>query len=147
VKVLALIPLLVALLAPPEAAMQVEREPRLRGTKLKAIDSEFGRVIANGRGEAFYSFGRERNGKSECYGACARAWPPVLAQGAPRAGTGIDASLLGTTRRHNGKLQVTYAGQPLYYYVGDSPGSILCHDVDEFGGTWLVVQPNGDPAP
>ena len=116
------------------------------GTRLKVVDSEFGTVVANGRGEALYLFDREQRGKSECYGACARAWPPVLTKGKPRAFAGADASLLGTTKRRNGKLQVTYAGQPLYYYVGDSPGTILCHDVDEFGGTWLVVQPNGSPA-
>jgi len=117
------------------------------GAKLKAVDSEYGTVVANGRGEALYLFDRERKGKSECYGACAKAWPPVLSKGKPRAAAGADPSLLGTTRRRNGKLQVTYAGQPLYYYVGDSPGTILCHDVDEFGGTWLVVQPDGRPAP
>lgn len=117
-----------------------------RGTKLKLVDSEYGEVIANGKGEALYLFDRERRGRSECYGACAEAWPPVLTKGKPRAAAGADPSLLGTTKRRNGKLQVTYAGQPLYYYVGDSPGTILCHDVDEFGGTWLVVQPNGEAA-
>ena len=116
------------------------------GTKLKVVDSDYGAVVANGKGEALYLFDREQQGKSECYGACANAWPPVLTKGKPRAVAGADPSLLGTTKRRNGKLQVTYASQPLYYYVGDSPGTILCHDVDEFGGTWLVVQPNGEPA-
>jgi predicted lipoprotein with Yx(FWY)xxD motif len=116
------------------------------GTKLKVVDSEYGAVVANGKGEALYLFDREKRGRSECYGACAAAWPPVLTKGKPRAGAGADQSLFGTTKRRNGKLQVTYAGQPLYYYVGDSPGTILCHDVDEFGGTWLVIKPDGSPA-
>ena len=60
-----------------------------------------------------------------------------------RAGDGARKGLLGTTRRRNGKLQVTYAGHPLYYYKDDSPGRILCHNVEEFGGLWLVVKPNG----
>lgn len=129
-----------------DAAMKHGDAMTKSGTKLKVVDSEFGTVVANGRGEALYLFDREQRGKSECYGACAKAWPPVLTKGKPRAASGADASLLGTTKRRNGKLQVTYAGQPLYYYVGDSPGTILCHDVDEFGGTWLVVQPSGEPA-
>jgi len=115
------------------------------GRKLTVVDSEYGPVIADARGEAFYLFAKERSRRSECYDACAVAWPPVLTKGKPRAGAGVDPSLLGTTRRRNGKLQVTYRGHPLYYYVDDSPGTILCQDVSEFGGRWLVVKPNGSP--
>ncbi len=117
--------------------------PGNKGKRVKAVGSSYGRVIADGRGEAFYLFAKERGRSSRCYGACARAWPPVLTRGRPRAGKGAKAKLLGTTRRRNGKLQVTYAGHPLYYYVHDSPGNILCQDVVEFGGRWLVVRPSG----
>jgi predicted lipoprotein with Yx(FWY)xxD motif len=116
-----------------------------RGRKIKAVGSQFGRVVADARGEAFYLFDKEKGKRSRCYGACARAWPPVLTKGRPRAGKGVKAGLLGTSKRRNGKLQVTYKGQPLYYYVDDEPGLILCQDVAEFGGLWLVVKPNGDP--
>lgn len=116
-----------------------------RGRTIKAVGSEFGSVVADGRGEAFYLFDKEQGKRSQCYGACARAWPPVLTKGKPRAGKGVKAGLLGTTKRKNGKLQVTYKGQPLYYYVDDEPGLILCQNVDEFGGLWLVVKPNGNP--
>lgn len=116
-----------------------------RGTIVKVIDSRFGRVLADGSGEAFYLFDKEDRPRSECYGACAAAWPPVLARGVPRAGRGAAASRLGTTRRRDGKRQVTYAGRPLYYYVGDAPGTIRCHDVFEYGGSWLVVKPDGRP--
>jgi predicted lipoprotein with Yx(FWY)xxD motif len=67
----------------------------------------------------------------------------VLTKGRPVAGKGAKASLLGTTRRRDGKKQVTYDGQPLYYYVADAPGRVLCHDVEEFGGTWLVLRSSG----
>ncbi|MEX2448262.1 MAG: hypothetical protein WD404_05895 [Solirubrobacterales bacterium] len=127
-------------------AIEAAASKRRKGARVKVVDSQYGRVIANGRGEAFYLFGREKTKKSQCYGACARAWPPVLTRGRPQAGSGAKQRLLGTTRRRNGKLQVTYAGQPLYYYVDDSPGTILCHDVAEFGGLWLVVKPNGKAA-
>jgi predicted lipoprotein with Yx(FWY)xxD motif len=116
-----------------------------KGRLIKAVGSEYGRVVADGRGEAFYIFDKEKSARSRCYGACAIAWPPVLTNGKPRAGKGVKASLLGTTRRANGKLQVTYDGQPLYYYVDDTPGNILCQNVSEFGGLWLVVSPGGAP--
>jgi len=67
-----------------------------------------------------------------------------VTDGAPVAGGGADGELLGTTERPNGEVQVTYDGHPLYYYVDDAPGTILCHNVDEFGGLWLVVQPDGE---
>jgi predicted lipoprotein with Yx(FWY)xxD motif len=121
------------------AAMSARRS----GTLVKVVDSEYGRVLADGKGEAFYLFDKEDAARSECYGACASAWPPVLARGTPRAGTGAGDGLLGTTTRRDGKRQVTYAGHPLYYYVQDSPGTILCHDVVEYGGRWLVVAPSG----
>jgi predicted lipoprotein with Yx(FWY)xxD motif len=122
------------------------RKHRKRGTKIKAIDSQFGTILGDGRGQAIYVFDKEQSGRSECYGDCARAWPPVLAKGRPVAGRGVRKRLLGTTRRRNGKRQVTYDGHPLYYYVDDGPGRVLCHNVVEFGGLWLVVRPDGTPA-
>ncbi len=127
--------------APAEPATSSAR----RGARVKVVRSDYGRVIADRRGEAFYLFDKDRRA-SRCYGACARAWPPVITRGRPVAVGGAKQRLLGTTKRRNGKLQVTYAGHPLYYYVHDSPGQILCHDVAEFGGLWLVVKPNGRPA-
>jgi len=133
-----------ALAVAGEAATATTASARA-GKKVKAVSSSYGKVIADGRGEAFYLFDRDRGGKSRCYGACARAWPPVTTKGRPRAGKGVKARLLGTTKRSNGKRQVTYAGHPLYYYVADSPGRILCQNVSEFGGLWLVVKPSGKP--
>lgn len=131
-----------------DAAMEADAamKARPKGKLIKAVGSEYGRVVADAKGEAFYLFDKEDTAKSECYGDCAVAWPPVLTKGRPRAGKGVRQKLLGTTKRRNGKRQVTYAGHPLYYYKDDSPGNILCHDVDEFGGLWLVVKPNGEPA-
>jgi predicted lipoprotein with Yx(FWY)xxD motif len=115
-----------------------------KGATVKVVKSQFGRVIADGKGEAFYLFDKETSSKSQCYGACAKAWPPALTKGKPQAGSGARASLLGTTKRRDGKLQITYDGQPLYYYEHDTPGNILCQGVDEFGGLWLVVRSNGE---
>ncbi len=129
-----------------EAAMKSDASASAaKGKLIEAVGSEYGQVVADGKGEAFYVFGKESSAKSKCYGACAAAWPPVLTNGKPRAGKGVTASSLGTTKRANGKLQVTYDGQPLYYYVDDTPGNILCQNVSEFGGLWLVVSPGGAP--
>jgi predicted lipoprotein with Yx(FWY)xxD motif len=98
-------------------------------------------------GQAIYLFDKESTSRARCYGGCAEAWPPVLTDGVPRAGGAARTDLLGTTRRRDGSTQVTYAGHPLYYYAHEGPGQVLCHDVVEFGGRWLVVTPSGDPAP
>lgn len=114
-----------------------------RGT-LTAGSSRFGPILYDGRGFALYAFTRDPRRRSVCTGACAAAWPPYLVAKAPKAGAGVKRSLLGSIRRSNGKLQVTYAGRPLYYYVGDrAPRQILCQNVSEFGGLWLVARPNG----
>ena len=101
-------------------------------------------MLFDRRGFVLYAFTRDR-GRSACYGACAKAWPPYFApRGTLSVGPGLKRSLLATVKRRNGKRQVTYAGRPLYHYVGDKvAGQILCQNVDEFGGTWLVVRPSG----
>jgi predicted lipoprotein with Yx(FWY)xxD motif len=105
--------------------------------------SSYGKVLFDSRGFVLYAFTKDRR-RSACSGACARAWPPYVVRGGLRAGTGVKSSLLGTVRRANGSRQVTYAGRPLYYYVGDKkPGQILCQNVSEFGGLWLIMRPSG----
>lgn len=114
------------------------------GASVKAMSSRYGKVIFDAKGRALYLFTRERTSRSRCYGKCALAWPPFLTNGRPRAGRGARSKLIGTTKRRDRKTQVTYRGHPLYYYEGDrEPGQILCQNVDEFGGTWLVVSPSG----
>lgn len=81
---------------------------------------------------------------STCYGACAQFWPPVLTAGAPVAGPGIQASLLGTTTRNDGKVQVTYNGHPLYYFVQDkNSGDITGEESAAFGAKWYILGVNG----
>jgi predicted lipoprotein with Yx(FWY)xxD motif len=114
---------------------------------ISADDSEYGTMLFDERGQAIYLFDKETSDTAECYDDCAEAWPPVLTEGPPEAEGDVDAGLLGTTEREDGSVQVTYNGHPLYFYADEDPGEVLCHDVDDFGGTWLVVMPNGDPAP
>ena len=111
---------------------------------LTVKSSSFGRVLFDGRGFVLYAFTQDKNGRSACYGACAKAWPVYYGKATLRAGIGIKRSLIGTTKRRDGRRQITYAGRPLYYYVGDTKaGQIRCQNVVEFGGTWLIVRPSG----
>ena len=114
------------------------------GPALTARTSQYGRAVFDGRGFVLYAFTRDHR-RSACYGECAKRWPPYYApKGTLRVGAGVKRSFLGTVKRRNGRRQVTYAGRPLYYYVGDrSPGQILCQNAVEFGGRWLLVRPSG----
>jgi predicted lipoprotein with Yx(FWY)xxD motif len=122
--------------APPKAAPS--------GTTVKVASSDFGGILYDGQDQAIYLFDKETGSTPDCYGDCAEAWPPVLTKGEPRAGKGAKAALLGTARRSDGTIQVTYNGHPLYYYVHDGKKEVRCNDVEEFGGLWLVVTPAGD---
>ncbi len=113
------------------------------GITVKTANSRFGTILVDGAGRTLYLFTADRSSTSRCYGACARAWPVTYAKGTPRAAGGARASLLGRTKRRDGRLQVTYRGRPLYYYVNERAGQVLCQNVNEFGGLWLVVRPNG----
>jgi predicted lipoprotein with Yx(FWY)xxD motif len=114
------------------------------GSTIKAAGSQYGQVLFGPGDGAIYYFDKEQGSRSECYGACAEAWPPVLTKGEPEAAAGVKQGLLGTTERTDGTTQVTYAGHPLYYYAHEGPGEVTCHDVDEFGGLWLAVEPSGE---
>lgn len=130
-----------------DAAMKAKAAGKMTpGDTLKTGKTSFGKIVQDKKGLSIYLFTKEGGKKSECYGECAKAWPPVIVSGTPKArsGSGISASKLGTTTRKNGKLQATYNGHPLYYYVGETKANqVLCQAVDEFGGTWFVVNPNG----
>lgn len=106
--------------------------------------SDYGRIVFDADGRALYAFTRDPKGRSACYGACAAAWPPYVVRGRLSAPAGVARSLLGTTLRRDGSRQLTFAGRPLYFYVGDTgPGVVRCQNVREFGGLWLVARPDG----
>jgi predicted lipoprotein with Yx(FWY)xxD motif len=114
-----------------------------KATTIKVEKTRFGKALVNRAGKAVYLFDIEESTTPECYDDCAHAWPPVLTRGKPIAGDGVKKGKLGTTKRTDGRTQVTFAGHPLYYYVHDTPDQILCQDVVEFGGRWLLVKPSG----
>jgi len=131
----------------PESQSPSQDQPEPSGTVIRTAASNYGTMLFDESGQAIYLFDRETSDRPRCYGPCADAWPPVLTTGEPQAGRQARSGLLATTKREDGTLQVTYAGHPLYYYAHEGKNQVLCHDVDEFGGTWLVVRPNGEAAP
>ena len=106
--------------------------------------TKIGNVLATSSGRTLYLFMKDKNGKSACYGQCATFWPPLMKKGALRAGAGVKANLLGTTKRKNGKAQVTYKGHPLYLYKLDhAAGQIAGQRQNFFGGKWYAVSASG----
>jgi len=114
------------------------------GTKVAVGTTGLGRILVDSKGISLYDFPPDKGTMSVCYGACAALWPPVITHGKPVAGPGVRASLLGTTKRKDGKLEVTYNGHPLYYWVGDhKPGQTTGQGLNQFGGPWWVLSPRG----
>jgi predicted lipoprotein with Yx(FWY)xxD motif len=122
-----------------EGAAKPDRE----GAAIIVRDSQYGPMLFGSNRQAIYIFENDSKGKTACYGECAEAWPPVVTKGEPKAEKGSKASLLGTIKRRDGTRQVTYAGQPLYYYAHEDPGEVRCHNVNLNGGFWWVVGPDG----
>jgi predicted lipoprotein with Yx(FWY)xxD motif len=105
---------------------------------------KLGTMLAGGNGHTLYLFTHDSHAKSSCYKSCAATWRPDLTHARPVARSGVNAKLLGTTRRTNGTLQVTYNGHPLYFYAGDKQaGSMHGEGINAFGGHWYVVSTKG----
>jgi predicted lipoprotein with Yx(FWY)xxD motif len=116
----------------------------VKGAVVGTGASSLGQILVDSRGRTLYLFEKDKHGKSACTGSCATAWPPVLTSGKPSATAGVKASLLGTTRRADGRLQVTYNHHPLYTFVKDTTkGLAKGENVDAFGAEWYAVSAAG----
>ncbi len=106
---------------------------------LTVADSSLGEIVVDADGTTLYLFAPDARGESTCYDQCEQNWPPLV--GEVQAGDGIDASLLGTTTRTDGSVQVTYAGWPLYFFAADAAAG----DTNGQGlnDVWWVVAPDG----
>ena len=114
---------------------------------IKTATGKPGTFLVDSSGRSLYLFEADKSDTSTCNGACAAAWPPLTTTGAPTAGTGVKASLLGTSKRDDGKMEVTYNGHPLYYFANDTaPGDLKGQGVDAFGAEWYAVSPEGKTA-
>jgi predicted lipoprotein with Yx(FWY)xxD motif len=114
------------------------------GPTVKVSTTKLGRILTDGQGRTLYLFEKDKGTASTCYGACASLWPPLLSGGKPVAAKGAAAAKLGTTRRKDGRREVTYAGHPLYLYAGDhKPGDVTGQGLNQFGAKWYVLAPSG----
>jgi predicted lipoprotein with Yx(FWY)xxD motif len=114
------------------------------GATVAVAKSPLGRILVDSKGITLYDFPKDKGTTSSCYGACAALWPPLLTKGKPVAGRGVRASLLGTSKRKDGRLEVTYNGHPLYYFVSDrKPGQTTGQALNQFGAPWWVLSPAG----
>jgi predicted lipoprotein with Yx(FWY)xxD motif len=103
-----------------------------------------GRILVDSRGHTLYLFEKDKKGMSACAGNCATYWPPLIATGKPLPRTGVNASLLGTTKRADGRQQVTYHHHPLYTFAKDTnKGQTNGEELDAFGAAWYAISPAG----
>jgi predicted lipoprotein with Yx(FWY)xxD motif len=118
--------------------------PISAGVKVAGASSGLGRILVDGRGRTLYLFEKDKHGKSACAGSCAAFWPPLITSGKPLATAGAKTSLLGTTKRADGRLQVTYNHHPLYTFVRDTKkGQTNGEGVNAFGAGWDAVSASG----
>ncbi|HEY3543231.1 MAG TPA: hypothetical protein VGK79_11885 [Gaiellaceae bacterium] len=112
---------------------------------LKLTGSAAGQFLVDADGHTLYLFEKDERGESYCNGACAAVWPPLETDSTPTASAGVDRSALGTIKRDDGDLQVTYHGHPLYYYAADAstPGKTKGEDIEQFGAGWYLVDGAG----
>ena len=114
------------------------------GVKVAVANTALGRVLVDGRGRTLYLFGKDKHGRSACSGKCAGFWPPLIASGKPLATAGAKPYLLGTTKRPDGRLQVTYNHHPLYSFVKDAhKGDTKGEELVVFGAEWYAVSAAG----
>ena len=133
-----------ALVASTAAAFALAGGAATGEAKVAIAKSPLGRILVDSKGITLYDFVKDKGATSVCYGACAALWPPLLTKGKPVAGPGVRASLLGTTKRKDGRLEVTYNHHPLYYFVTDrKPGQTTGQGVNQFGGPWWVLSTAG----
>jgi len=111
---------------------------------VKVGPTNLGRVLVDSHGKTLYMWAHDKTARSTCYGDCAEYWPPLVTSARPMALAGARQNLIGTSRRRDGRMQVTYAGHPLYYFVQDAkPGQTKGEGLTGFGGRWDPVSANG----
>jgi predicted lipoprotein with Yx(FWY)xxD motif len=129
---------------PTSAATKAPKSAAPHAPTVRVAKTHLGKALVDSRGRTLYLFTKDAGMKSACSGACATAWPPLRASGKPTVSGGAKASLVGTTMRSDGKLQVTYNGHPLYSFVKDTKsGDTNGEALTAFGGSWFAVSPAG----
>jgi predicted lipoprotein with Yx(FWY)xxD motif len=115
-----------------------------KGALVTLRKTALGTILVDARGRTLYLFEKDRNSVSACDASCTKFWPPLTSRATPRAGKGVQQSMLRLIKQHNGLMQVTYAGHPLYTFVGDkSSGQTAGEGLNNFGAEWYVLAASG----
>ena len=126
----------------PEPSESSEPSEPPADATVAVVDSDLEQIVVDAEGRTLYVFLADTGSDSTCYDDCEGSWPPLTVEGEPIAGDGIDASMLGTTEREDGSVQVTLDGHPLYHFAADeTPGDMNGQGV---GDVWYVVSPEGE---
>jgi predicted lipoprotein with Yx(FWY)xxD motif len=130
---------------PPKNQSAADQKPKKGawGVVFAAEGEPLGLILYDLSGHTLYTFSNDEGGTSSCYDACAKTWPPALTEGKPRA-KGVPPSKVGTAKRKDGTIQLTYAGHPLYTYADDKSSEVNGNGVHAFGGRWYAIRPNGE---
>jgi predicted lipoprotein with Yx(FWY)xxD motif len=132
------------LVAVAQAKVSSTSGGRKSATVVALRKTALGTILVDSRGRALYLFEKDRNGVSRCTTACLSYWPALTSRVTPHAGQGVHQSLLGLSRPQNGVRQVTYAGHPLYTFVGDKrAGQTTGEGLSNFGAEWYALSASG----
>ena len=124
----------------PAAVAQTQAPAAAGAATIRLWNTSLGMVVSDGQGRTLYALEKDKNATSTCYDECEAAWPPLVSDSAT-AGSGLDQGMLGTTKRKDGRTQITYNNWPLYYYGEDAkPGDVKGQGK---GGIWYVLGANG----
>jgi predicted lipoprotein with Yx(FWY)xxD motif len=111
---------------------------------VKTTSGSSGTYLVDGKGMTLYLFKADKSSASTCSSACASYWPAYTTTGTPTVSGDAKQSMVGTSKRSDGKTQVTYAGHPLYHYAQDSSaGDTNGEGSTNFGAEWTIVAPDG----
>ncbi len=130
----------------PAPKQQQQELPAAAGPRANLVAQEVGALgqgMTDQQGMTLYMFTKDSNKPpvSNCYDACEKSWPPMIAEGKELTFTGIDQKLIGTITRKDGKKQVTINDWPVYTFAKDTaPGESKGNGM---GGTWYVITPEG----
>jgi predicted lipoprotein with Yx(FWY)xxD motif len=124
--------------------MTAYARPAAKGALVSLRNTKLGTILVDSRGRTLYVFEKDKKSMSSCYGACVAYWPPSVSAAKPRAGKGVRVSLLRTVARRDGRRQITYAGHPLYTFIGDrKAGQTSGEGLTNFGAGWDAIAANG----
>jgi predicted lipoprotein with Yx(FWY)xxD motif len=111
---------------------------------LSLRQTNLGQILVSAKGRTLYLFMKDRNGRSACSGGCASYWTPLVKTGKLTVGPGVKQSLVGTTKRADGRMQVTYKKHPLYTFALDKrAGQTNGQASSTSGAKWYVVSARG----